>query len=49
MVIFSYEGREHLFMYHLNQFEKLIDFGVGLVFMHYAVEITVGRSVVLMS
>ena len=36
-------------MYHINQFEKLIDFGVGFVFMHHAVEITVGRSVVLMS
>ena len=36
-------------MYHLNQFEKLIDFAVGFVVMHYAVEITVGRSMVLMS
>ena len=35
-------------MKHLDQFEKLIDSGVGFVFMHYAVEVPVGRAGVLM-
>ena len=31
-------------MNHLDQFEKLIDAGVGFVFMHYAVEVPKGRA-----
>ena len=39
VVIFCNGGKGHLVMNHLDQFEKLIDSGVGFVFMHYAVEV----------
>ena len=39
VVIFCNGGKGHLVMKHLDQFEKLIDSGVGFVFMHYAVEV----------
>ena len=44
VVIFCNGGRRHLVMPHLDQFEKLIDSGVGFVFMHYAVEVPKGRG-----
>ena len=44
IVIFCNGGRRHLVMPHLDQFEKLIDSGVGFVFMHYAVEVPKGRG-----
>jgi hypothetical protein len=43
VVIFCNGGKGHLVMNHLDQFEKLIDSGVGFVFMHYAVEVPIGR------
>jgi len=48
VVIFCNGGKGHLVMNHLDQFEKLIDSGVGFVFMHYAVEVPIGRAGVLM-
>ena len=48
VVIFCNGGKRHLVMKHLDQFEKLIDSGVGFVFMHYAVEVPIGRAGVLM-
>ena len=48
VVIFCNGGRRHLVMPHLDQFEKLIDAGVGFVFMHYAVEVPKGRGGELM-
>ncbi len=44
VVIFCNGGGGHLVMKHLDQFEKLIDDGVGIVCMHYAVEVPKGRS-----
>tara|TARA_Y100000588_G_scaffold369233_1_gene438012 strand:+ start:704 stop:1543 length:840 start_codon:yes stop_codon:yes gene_type:complete len=44
VVIFCNGGKGHLVMNHLDQFEKLIDAGVGFVFMHYAVEVPKGRA-----
>ena len=44
VVIFCNGGKGHLVMKHLDQFEKLINDGVGFVFMHYAVEVPIGRS-----
>ena len=48
VVIFCNGGKGHLVMNHLDQFEKLIDAGVGFVFMHYAVEVPKGRAGELM-
>ncbi|HBU60524.1 MAG TPA: hypothetical protein DEB48_11850 [Verrucomicrobiales bacterium] len=48
VVIFCNGGKGHLVMNHLDQFEKLIDDGVGFVFMHYAVEVPKGRAGELM-
>ena len=48
VVIFCNGGKGHLVMKHLDQFEKLIASGVGFVFMHYAVEVPIGRAGVLM-
>jgi len=48
VVIFCNGGKGHLVMNHLEQFEKLIDDGVGFVFMHYAVEVPKGRAGELM-
>ena len=44
VVIFCNGGGGHLVMKHLDQFEKLIDDGVGVVCMHYAVEVPKGRA-----
>ncbi len=44
VVIYCNGGKNHLVMEHLDQFEALIDAGVGFVFMHYAVEVPVGRA-----
>lgn len=44
VVIFCNGGGGHLVMKHLDQFEKLVDSGVGFVFMHYAVEVPKGRA-----
>ena len=35
-------------MKHLDQFENLIDAGVGFVFMHYALEVPKGQASNLM-
>ena len=43
IVIYCNGGTGHLVMNHLDQFEQLIDAGVGFVFMHYAVEVPKGR------
>lgn len=48
VVIFCNGGGGHLVMKHLDQFEKLIKDGVGIVCMHYAVEVPKGRSGELM-
>ena len=44
VVIFCNGGGGHLVMKDLDQFEKLIDEGVGIVCLHYAVEVPKGRS-----
>ena len=44
VVIFCNGGGGHLVMKNLDQFENLIDEGVGVVCMHYAVEVPKGRS-----
>ena len=44
IVIYCNGGKGHLVMNHLDQFEDLIDAGVGFVFMHYAVEVPKGRA-----
>lgn len=44
VVIFCNGGGGHLVMKDLDQFEKLINDGVGIVCMHYAVEVPKGRS-----
>ena len=48
IVIYCNGGKGHLVMKHLDQFEDLIDAGVGFVFMHYAVEVPKGRAGSLM-
>lgn len=48
LVIFCNGGGGHLVMKNLDQFEKLIDQGVGLVCLHYGVEVPKGRSGELM-
>ncbi|MEM0898067.1 MAG: ThuA domain-containing protein [Verrucomicrobiota bacterium] len=48
VVIYCNGGKKHLVMDHLDQFERLIDEGVGFVFMHYAVEVPIGRAGELM-
>ena len=44
VVIFCNGGSGHLVMKDLDQFEELIDQGVGIVCLHYAVEVPKGRS-----
>ena len=44
IVIFCNGGKGHLVMKHLEEFEKLIDKGVGLVCMHYGVEVPKGKA-----
>ena len=44
LVIFCNGGGGHLVMKHLDQFEKLLESGIGLVCMHYAVEVPKGRA-----
>ena len=48
VVIVCNGGKGHLVMNHLDQCEKLIDAGVGFVFMHDAVEVPKGRAGELM-
>ena len=44
IVVYCNGGNGHLVMQHLDQFEKLVDEGVGFVFLHYAVEVPKGRA-----
>jgi len=44
IVIFCNGGGGHLVMKNLDQFEKLIKRGVGLVCLHYGVEVPKGRA-----
>ena len=44
IVIFCNGGGGHLVMKNLEQFEKLIDSGVGLVCLHYGVEVPKGKA-----
>jgi len=45
VVMFCNGGKKHhLVMKHLDQFEKMINDGVGFVFMHYGVEVPKGRA-----
>ncbi|MFP6858515.1 MAG: ThuA domain-containing protein [Roseibacillus sp.] len=48
VVIFCNGGGGHLVMKDLDRFEKLIDEGVGLVCLHYGVEVPKGRAGELM-
>ena len=43
VVIFCNGGKGHLVMKNLEQFEKLVDKGVGFVCMHYGVEVPKGK------
>ncbi len=44
VVIYCNGGKGHLVMNHLEQFQKLIDDGVGIVCMHYGVEVPKGKA-----
>ena len=44
VVIYCNGGKGHLVMKDLDLFEKLINKGVGFVFMHYGVEVPKGRA-----
>jgi len=48
VVIYCNGGGGHLVMDHLDEFQELVDAGVGFVFMHYAVEVPKGRAGELM-